>query len=165
MSEKLHSNEMQSRPRHVWLVDDDEAMGVLVTDILEPEGHTVSYKGTMNEALASVDKVVRGEELPPDAVILDYHLNHDNAAWDDQTGRVVQQAVHEQLGNVPIIGFSGRTMDTHDMGGLYTDLTKDGVWNLPEVIGNLPEHQSAEATVELPAGAMDIALPVHHTEG
>jgi CheY-like chemotaxis protein len=163
MPEKTTSAEQKAAPKYLWLVDDDEAMGVLVGDILEPHGHTVSHKGTMAEALEAVDRAVKGEERRPDAVLLDYHLNHNNARWDHMTGAVVQQAIHDRLGPLPIIGFSGRPMETHDMDGLYTDLTKDGVWDLPDVVAGLPEQQAQ--TVDLTArmaGHEAISQTVEH---
>jgi DNA-binding response OmpR family regulator len=127
------------RSANVLLVEDDPAYHVLVDAILNPEGHEVSVASTVDKATKYIERAIAGTVML-DAVILDFRLNDGDATRDDETGNVVLALMRSQLPEIPVIGFSGRTMSTHGIDNLYADPTKDGLWDLPDIIQSLPEQ-------------------------
>jgi DNA-binding response OmpR family regulator len=124
---------------NILLVDDDTAYHVLVPDVLNPEGHTVDVVETMADARAYIARVAAGEAVCH-AVVLDFHLDKNDGSVHDQNAYPVLNDIREQLGNdFPVIGFSGRSMDTFGITDIYVDATKDGVFDLPGIIDSIPD--------------------------
>ncbi|HEV7454618.1 MAG TPA: hypothetical protein VGO07_05155 [Candidatus Saccharimonadales bacterium] len=133
------SNLQESTKTIVYVEDDghDAGFHMLVPDVLSDDGHEVVIKKTLAEALGHIGSIAAGEVELPDAFLLDYSLDPGDPT---ATGDVVHQAIREQLGDdIPVIGFSSNAW-AGTAGPLYRDVTKDGLFELPEVVAGLPAH-------------------------
>lgn len=87
--------EAKGQSVHILIIDDEEAIGMTLRELLGFEGYTASHATTIEDAL------LMAQEQHPDAVLCDWGL-------PDGTGLDVMA----QLPNVPIIIMSGNDQKT-----------------------------------------------------
>lgn len=87
--------EAKGQAVHILIIDDEEAIGMTLRELLGFEGYTASHATTIEDAL------LMAQEQQPDAVLCDWGL-------PDGTGLDVMA----QLPNVPVIIMSGNDQKT-----------------------------------------------------
>ena len=60
---------MATGNKHIFIIEDDAILGKIYTEILEFEGHQISWAQDGQEALDTLRK-----QTPPDLILLDLHL-------------------------------------------------------------------------------------------
>ncbi len=60
---------MATGTKHIFIIEDDAILGKIYTEILEFEGHQISWVQDGQEALDTLKK-----QTPPDLILLDLHL-------------------------------------------------------------------------------------------
>lgn len=124
---------------NILLIEDDPQYHVLIPDLLSGDGHTIEVAQTVADARAYIARIAGGEAVCH-AAIMDFHLNGGDPMREGETTSVVLADIREQLGpDFPVIGFSGASMEVHGIDGLYADPTKDGVFDLGDIINSIPD--------------------------
>ena len=85
----------------VLVIDDDEGVRALVSDVLAREGHDVVAAASGDEGIAAMN------ERPPDLVISDVQM-------PGGSGYEVCRHLRERFGDVPFMFLSGTRMESYD---------------------------------------------------
>jgi two-component system, OmpR family, response regulator len=125
---------MISKPKSIFIVDDDEMLTMMLTD------HLSRYPSFDIKAFATGEECLENLYLEPDIIILDFNLNSvDEKAAN---GLQILQKIKREIPSVKVIMYSsqeqyGIALQTIGKGAVeYVIKDKDAFFKIEEIIRN-----------------------------